>query len=54
MVTNPGAEKDQIERVFERRIPMAKLEFEYVSAIERSPGGKRKYFVNGMHADTTE
>ena len=53
MVTNPGAEKDQIERIFERRIPMAKLEFEYVSAIERSPGGKRKYFVNGLHADTT-
>jgi phenylacetate-CoA ligase len=52
MVTNPGAEKDQIERIFERRIPMAKLEFEYVSAIERSPGGKRKYFVNGLHADT--
>ncbi len=52
MVTNPGAEKEEIERIFERRIPMAKLEFEYVSAIERSPGGKRKYFVNGLHADT--
>jgi phenylacetate-CoA ligase len=51
IVTNPGAERDQIQRIFERRIPMAKLEFEYVSAIERSPSGKRRYFVDGVHAD---
>jgi len=25
---------------------MAKLQFEYVSQIERSPNGKRRYFVN--------
>ncbi len=53
IVTNPGAERDQIQQTFERRIPMAKLEFEYVSAIERSPSGKRRYFVDGMHADAT-
>ena len=48
MVTNPGAERDQIQRTFERRIPMAKLEFEYVSTIERRPGGKRRYFVDSL------
>jgi phenylacetate-CoA ligase len=51
MVTNPGVERDEIQRTFERRIPMATLEFEYVSAIERSPSGKRRYFVDGLHAD---
>ena len=53
MVTNAGAETDQIQKTFERRIPMAKLDFEYVSAIERSPSGKRRYFVDDMHADAT-
>lgn len=52
MVTNPGAERYQIQRTFERRIPMAKLEFEYVSAIERSPSGKRRYFVDGSEGDS--
>ena len=51
IVTNPGADKDQIQRTFEQRVPMAKLEFEYVSAIERSPSGKRRYFVDGLQAD---
>jgi phenylacetate-CoA ligase len=51
IVTNPGAERDQIQRIFERRIPMARLEFEYVSSIERSLSGKRKYFVDGVQAD---
>ena len=53
IVTNPGAERDQIQRTFERRFPMAKLEFEHVSAIERSPSGKRRYFVDSLHADVT-
>jgi phenylacetate-CoA ligase len=53
IVTNPGAERDQIQQTFERRIPMATLEFEYVSAIKRSPSGKRKYFVDDLHADAT-
>lgn len=53
IVANPGAKKDQIERTFEQRIPMAKLEFEYVSAIDRSPSGKRRYFVDRLHADGT-
>ena len=51
IVTNPGADKDQIQKTFEGRVPMASLEFEYVSAIERSPNGKRKYFVDRLHAD---
>jgi hypothetical protein len=33
---------------------MAKLEVEYVSAIERSPSGKRRYFVDRLHTDPTE
>jgi phenylacetate-coenzyme A ligase PaaK-like adenylate-forming protein len=53
IVTNPGAERDQIQRIFERRIPMASLQFEYVSVIERSPSGKRRYFVDGLHAGAT-
>lgn len=53
MVTNPNAERKQIQRTFEQRIPMAKLEFEYVSVIERSPSGKRRYFVDGLRADVT-
>lgn len=53
IVTNPGAEKDHIQRTFERHIPVAKLEFEYVPAIERSPSGKRRYFVDASHSDAT-
>jgi phenylacetate-CoA ligase len=53
IVTNPGADRDQIQRIFERRIPMASLQFEFVSVIERSPSGKRRYFVDGLHADVT-
>jgi phenylacetate-CoA ligase len=53
IVTNPGAEKDQIQRTFERHIPVARLEFEYVSAIERSPSGKRRYFVDASRSDAT-
>jgi phenylacetate-CoA ligase len=53
IVTNPGADRDHIQRTFERRFPMAKLEFEYVSVIERSPSGKRRYLVDGPHADLT-
>jgi phenylacetate-CoA ligase len=54
IVTNPGAERDQIQRTFERHIPVARLEFEYVSAIERSPSGKRRYFVDRLHAGATD
>jgi phenylacetate-CoA ligase len=53
IVTNPGAEKDQIQRTFERHIPVADLEFEYVSAIERSPSGKRRYFVDSLNTDAS-
>ena len=48
VVTNSGADKDKIQQSFERQLPMAKLEFEYVASIERSLSGKRKYFVNAM------
>jgi phenylacetate-CoA ligase len=50
LVVKPGADKTLIQQTLERRIPMAKLDFEYVPLIERSPSGKRKYFVDGMQA----
>jgi phenylacetate-CoA ligase len=53
IVANPGAEKEQIQRTFERRIPMASLEFEYVPVIERSPSGKRRYFVDSLNMEAT-
>lgn len=51
IVANTGAERDEIQRTFEQRIPMARLEFEYVSVIERSPRGKRRYFVDTSNTD---
>jgi phenylacetate-CoA ligase len=48
LVLTPGVDKDSIARTFASRIPMAALTFEYVDAIERSPSGKRRYFVNEM------
>ena len=52
IVTNLGADRAQIERTFERHIPVAKLEFEYVSDIERSPSGKRRYFVDSLYSNS--
>ena len=51
LVAPPGADKDQIQETLERRLPMVGLEFEYVPLIERSPNGKRRYFVDGLQAD---
>jgi phenylacetate-CoA ligase len=48
IVAGPEADKDLIQRTFERRLPMASLEFEYVPVIERSPSGKRRYFINAV------
>jgi phenylacetate-CoA ligase len=53
IVTNAGADRDQIQRTFEVRIPVARLEFEYVSVIERSPSGKRRYFVDRLNGGAT-
>ncbi|HYK34136.1 MAG TPA: hypothetical protein VEV63_19335 [Streptosporangiaceae bacterium] len=54
LVALPGADKCQIEQTLERRVPMAKLEFEYVPLIERNPNGKRSYFVDLMRAGEAE
>jgi len=54
LVTDPGADRDLIQQTLERRMPMVKLEFEYVPVIERSPSGKRRYFVNGWPAVAAE
>jgi phenylacetate-CoA ligase len=50
-VASPGADKDLLQRTLEQRMPMVSLEFEYVSAIERTPSGKRRYFVNAVQTD---
>ncbi len=46
LVTHAGADTGYIERYFAARLPMAKVEFEHVPAIERAPGSKRRYFVS--------
>ena len=51
LVANPGADRDRIQQIFERRMPMVRLEFEYVPSIERSPSGKRRYFVDRKEED---
>jgi phenylacetate-CoA ligase len=51
LVANAGARKHQIQRAFERNMPLTSLEFEFVPAIERGPGGKRRYFVNALAND---
>jgi phenylacetate-CoA ligase len=53
LVANPGADRDRIQQIFVRRMPMVALEFEYVPSIERSPSGKRRYFVDAMEEDTS-
>jgi phenylacetate-CoA ligase len=50
VVPQRGADKNQIERTFERRFPVTKLEFEYVASIERSQRGKRRYVVDALIA----
>ena len=50
LVANPGIDKSLIQQTLERRMPMTQLEFEYVPVIERSPSGKRRYFVDGLQA----
>jgi phenylacetate-CoA ligase len=48
LVTEPTANRGQIERILQDRMPMAALDFEYVQMIERSTSGKRRYFVDAM------
>jgi len=48
LVANPGADQHQIQRTFEQNMPLTSLEFEFVPTIERSPSGKRRYFVNAL------
>jgi phenylacetate-CoA ligase len=50
LVAKPGADKALIQKTLEQRIPMARLDFEYVPVIERSPSGKRRYFVDALQA----
>jgi phenylacetate-CoA ligase len=51
IVASPKAEREYIQRTFERHIPVANLEFEYVPNIQRSPSGKRRYFLDLLHGE---
>jgi phenylacetate-CoA ligase len=46
-VANAGADKDLIQKVLQWRMPMVELGFENVPVVERSPSGKRRYFLDG-------
>lgn len=48
LVADPWVNKHQVQQTFKRCLPMVSLEFEYVPHIERSPNGKRRYFVNTL------
>ena len=46
LVANPNTDKSQIQKVLEQRLSMVRLDFDYVSRIERLSNGKRRYFIN--------
>ena len=48
LVTSSVADRQQIQLTLEQRLPMVKLEFEYVPLIERNANRKRRYFVNAL------
>jgi phenylacetate-coenzyme A ligase PaaK-like adenylate-forming protein len=48
IVTAPRADRAEIQRTLEQRLPMARLRFEYVTVIERRPNGKRRYFAGSL------
>lgn len=50
IVTTPAADRDGIQQVLARRLPMVALQFEYPERIDRNPSGKRKYFDTTWHA----
>jgi phenylacetate-CoA ligase len=50
VATKPEADRTLIQRTVKQRMPMVGLEFEYVPVIQRSPSGKRRYFVDGLKA----
>ena len=53
LVTNPEADRNQIQQTLAQRLPMVRLEFEYALLIERNPNGKRRYFVKGLQTDAS-
>ena len=46
LVANANVNRSQIQKVLEQRLSMVRLDFDYVSRIERLPNGKRRYFIN--------
>jgi phenylacetate-coenzyme A ligase PaaK-like adenylate-forming protein len=46
LVADTNADRTQIQEVLEQRLPMAQLDFDYVSHIERLSNGKRRYFID--------
>lgn len=48
LVTDAAADRGQIQKVLEQRLSAVRLEFNYVSRIDRLPNGKRGYFINNL------
>jgi phenylacetate-CoA ligase len=46
LVADANADRSQIQKVLEQRLSMVRLDFDYVSRIERLSNGKRRYFIN--------
>jgi phenylacetate-CoA ligase len=51
LVTTSRADRRRLESILEKRLTMVKLDFDYVSEIERNANGKRRYFVDASQAD---
>jgi phenylacetate-CoA ligase len=46
LVTSQGADRERIQRTLEQRLPMVRLEYQYVAHVTRRPNGKRTYFID--------
>jgi phenylacetate-CoA ligase len=46
IVTKTGADRHMIQQTLARRLPMVKVEYEFVPCIKRSSNGKRQYFLS--------
>lgn len=54
LVTDTNADRNRIQNVLEKRLSMVRLDFDYVSRIERLANGKRSYFINNSERTEPE
>ena len=48
LVVHTNTDRSQIQKVLEQRLSMVRLDFDYVSRIERLSNGKRRYFISNL------